>query len=43
MRLKCDGKLNNIVVFAVFWRYAWYLQRLKYNAKHNNFVVFAML
>jgi hypothetical protein len=33
---------NNIVVFAVFWIYSWYLQRLKYDAKHNNLVVFAM-
>jgi hypothetical protein len=43
--LKCDEKHRNIVVFnvfAMFWRYSWYLPRLKYDAKHNNIVVFAI-
>ena len=30
-RLKHDGKHNNIVAFAMFWRYSWYLPRLKYD------------
>ena len=40
--LNYDGKHMNIVIFAMFWRYSWYLQRLKYDGNHMNIGIFAM-